>query len=98
MLLLFRYALLCSFLICLKSYAQKFTNIFPYIRYETDTANKLRNKELGIIPVVYRTPETGFATGVLFSALFKMPGVTDTNVRTSNFVFPVLLTIQPHYQ
>jgi hypothetical protein len=82
----------CVFLIFFYASAQKFTNYIPYLKYETDTANSLKNKEIGVVPIFFRTPETGIASGVLFSALFKMPGVTDPSTRTSNLVIPFIYT------
>lgn len=85
------------FISCLTSFSQKVINYLPYFKYETDSVDKFKNKELGIIPIVYYTPETGFASGLLFSALFKLSPSKDTTARTSNFVFPFLITEKNQY-
>lgn len=52
----------------------------------------LHRKQITFFPVIYRSPETGFAFGVLALGLFKMIGVKDSLTRTSNLEVPVIIT------
>jgi len=94
---LYRFCLVLFLVAYFNCYSQRVINYLPYFKYETDSTDKYKNKELGIIPILYYTPETGFASGLLFSALFKSAPKKDTLARTSNFVFPFLITEKGQY-
>src|SRR5258708_24327992 len=64
---------------------------YPLKIASKDTTS-LHRKQLTFFPVVYRSPETGLAYGMLALGLFKMLGVKDTLTTTSNLEFPVILT------
>ena len=77
--------------------AQKIKRYFPIFTYDTDTLNEGKNKELNLVPILYRSPETGIATGLVAFGLFKIGGGKDTNVRTSNISMPLVITQLKQY-
>lgn len=69
---------------------------YPLKIASKDTSG-LHRKQLTFFPVVYRSPETGMAYGVLALGLFKMIGVRDSITRTSNLEVPVIVTSQKQF-
>jgi outer membrane protein assembly factor BamA len=71
------------------------------INYPLKIASKdtstLHRKQLTFFPVIYRSPETGLAYGMLALGLFKMIGVKDSMTRTSNVELPIILTAQKQF-
>lgn len=57
----------------------------------------MHRKQLTFFPVVYRSPETGLAYGILTLGLFKMLGVKDSLTRTSNMEVPIILTSRKQF-
>ncbi len=64
---------------------------YPFRITSKDTST-LHRKQLTFFPIIYRSPETGMAYGMLSLGLFKMVGVTDSLTRTSNFEIPLIYT------
>jgi outer membrane protein assembly factor BamA len=62
------------------------------LRLSSKDTTSLHRKQLTFFPVIYRSPETGLAYGMLALGLFKMVGVKDSLTRTSNFELPIILT------
>ena len=62
------------------------------LKISSKDTSTLHRKQITFFPVVYRSPETGFAYGMLALGLFKMIGVKDSLTRTSNFELPIILT------
>jgi outer membrane protein assembly factor BamA len=69
---------------------------YPFKISSQDTTS-LHRKQLTFFPVVYRSPETGMAYGVLALGLFKMIGVRDSLTRTSNLEVPIIITSQKQF-
>ena len=67
------------------------------LRIANKDTSSLNRKQLTFFPVVYRSPETGIAYGVLALGLFKMIGVKDSATRTSNLEVPIILTSKKQF-
>ncbi len=77
-----------------ESYSKK--RSYPFKIASKDTS-LLHRKQLTFFPVIYRSPETGIAYGILTLGLFKMLGVKDSLTRTSNVEIPIILTSQKQF-
>ena len=69
---------------------------YPLRIISKDTTS-LHRKQLTFFPVIYRSPETGLAYGMLALGLFKMIGVKDSLTRTSNIEFPAVITSRQQF-
>jgi len=74
------------------------TNKHSYpLRISSKDTSTLHRRQLTFFPVVYRSPETGLAYGMLALGLFKMIGVRDSLTRTSNVELPIILTSRQQF-
>ncbi|HBK88587.1 MAG: BamA/TamA family outer membrane protein [Cyclobacteriaceae bacterium] len=94
--------LLIVIILELAAYSPLMAQHHPLIKnYPLKIASKdttlLHRKQLTFFPVVYRSPETGMAYGVLALGLFKMIGVRDSLTRTSNLEVPIIVTSQKQF-
>ncbi|MDX2195065.1 MAG: BamA/TamA family outer membrane protein [Cytophagales bacterium] len=65
---------------------------FPYLKIQSQYHDALKRKEYNLLPILYRSPETGVATGIVLVALFKPPHTKDSTTRTSNLGIPLIIS------